>query len=850
MKLALSFVFCAAAFAAPTVSNIRLDHLTHSTNRTIWDISGSAVSYHRVRYGTTTAYEGSTYGGIVVSGWGSSGGIGSLNTDIMANLTGLRYGTFYHICPQSSDDGGSTWSTCVDTTFTTPGLPSPHPALPIAPSATVSKAMPDTTGYLLINDVASDCSNLAAKLSAAETARASTGAILVWPANCDTATGLTLPSPADVTSPASKYLLVVPEWPLGSSFTVPFGTRVTSSTTGFAKLTLTSVDPDISTFYRVLSATGNHHWRFIGFELTTAVTSEDPTTTTDPAPYGQLAELDQVDHFYFDRCYFHGQGYPSRIERGVYFSGNSFAMFDSELSNVDAWKAGIGISDAPTGGMNVSATSTVLTITAGTYYLGSRICTLASSATATITAGSASGNALAYYDMACTLKVVAPSGISATCVNCTFSTTATPTFTTIVNGSGNRAYGALAQVTVTSGAWAAIDVWESNHCLSAYACEGPTGMIGLCGAGQGLAGAGGGPVLIDNNKIEAENIGVHMDDSCGVLADYNNPGFDYSILRNYFTLRPSWYPRDPTYDHKRRWHRNHLEFKTGKRILINGNTLENGWTSLTYGFAIALTSTPGSQPPRPGPDGTGLTDIDITNNIIQNSAAGILQGGADVLIAEPATLRIRIYNTFVQTTPRYESGTGSTRFGPALLTRGAIEDVTINHNTVMSDSPGTIGANWWYHIKDLIEGVVISDSILSSADYDARYGTYFEGLGTSIPNCFGLHANDMFDCGLVSGGLGNQVYTFAGNLLVPWLSANVTNWTAAYTGHTVVPGATAAIRIAAVGCVQGAQWRCVVPVGSPYLNSGTDGLTPGVLWGYTTGGISGRFTGSGSLTLH
>ncbi|HUS05612.1 MAG TPA: hypothetical protein VMZ52_04930 [Bryobacteraceae bacterium] len=779
--------------------------------RATWDLSTTAP-HHRIRYGTTTTYESSKYGGI------QPVPIGTTASDAQGIISGLHPGTAYHFCPQSSDDGAS-WSPCVDAAETTLEAPETHPELPTLPAA-VDIRLPDTAEYAVFQ-VAKDCSNLGSTLVNAENARTLTGAIVVWPENCDTE-GLSFPSPADQTSPLSKWVLVVPEWPLGSNFTVASGTRVQSGARGLAKLTLAAVG-----FHKTaLSIQNLHHWRFIGLEVTTAVTTEDPATTTDPTPYGQLAGLYNVDHVIFDRCYFHGQGYPSRIARGVYFSGKEIAFIDSAFENIDHWKSGVRA------GLRTSAASpNVLTIAAGTYYLGHQVCTFRSEAKATIRSGSADGKALVYVDMHCNLKVVAPLGLSADCSGCLFSTETTPAYP--VNENHNRAFGALASVQVSSGSWAAVTSFEENSPRSAYQWEGPTGLLGLCAAGNGLGGAGGGPVLIQNNGFEVENIAVHLDDSCTNRADYNNPGADFSILRNLFTLRSSWYPLDPAYDHKVRAHRNHLEFKMGKRILIDGNIFENSWASVTaYGFAIVVTPTK-SAFHYPGTDGTGITDITVTNNTIRNSGSGMLiiggveDGGAHGV--PPALQRLRIDNNLVQTAGRYDPSytTAIYHFGPGLMTRGGMEDIRLSHNTFVNDSVGNTGATWWYHIYSLIEGMEIKDNIFIVADYSNWLGSVFESTGFPQPACGGMKAKAMMDCALVSGA-GNTSYTFAGNVLVPWTSANVNNWVRAYRGSTVVTGANSGARLAAVGCLENGDGVCALPAGSNLISMATDGLNPGV----------------------
>src|SRR5205085_3091613 len=91
-------------------------------------------------------------------------------------LSGLMPNLTYHVCPQSSCDGGTTWSACVDTTLTTLPQPYPHPSYP-APPETFTAEYPNTAGYNVVT-VANDCSDLQADLNAAVALQATNGTVI------------------------------------------------------------------------------------------------------------------------------------------------------------------------------------------------------------------------------------------------------------------------------------------------------------------------------------------------------------------------------------------------------------------------------------------------------------------------------------------------------------------------------------------------------------------------------------------------------------------------------------------------------------------------------------------------
>ena len=64
--------------------------------------------------------------------------------------------------------------------------------------------------------------------------------------------------------------------------------------------------------------------------------------------------------------------------------------------------------------------------------------------------------------------------------------------------------------------------------------------------------------------------------------------------------------------------KNLLELKTGRRVLISGNILENNWLSQQVGYAIVVK--PGTENVRTA---AITTDITIANNIVRHSAGGI-----------------------------------------------------------------------------------------------------------------------------------------------------------------------------------------------------------------------------------
>ncbi len=164
------------SLSAATVSNVRTDQLTHSTMRVLFDVTGS-YSYYRVRYiASPGTCSGGSGGALQINGQAPSTLV-ALGQKV--NISGLAPNTTYNVCPEVSADN-VMWSSGVSASFTTLVLPSPHPALPIAPT-TFDTSYPNTSGYTVVT-TAGDCSDLQAKINAAVANQLTAGQVIQIPA--------------------------------------------------------------------------------------------------------------------------------------------------------------------------------------------------------------------------------------------------------------------------------------------------------------------------------------------------------------------------------------------------------------------------------------------------------------------------------------------------------------------------------------------------------------------------------------------------------------------------------------------------------------------------------------------
>ncbi len=296
-----------------------------------------------------------------------------------------------------------------------------------------------------------------------------------------------------------------------------------------------------------------HNWRFVGIEWTTA-TNNDIATTVDPRPYGNLiaAGIDS-GYLIFDRNYMHGWGFPNRFGKtAVDLDGYAVGFIDSEMSRMDFFHPWY------TGFTPAVVNSNIATLTAGTAHMGQLTPATTGTTTIDIVGGQISGSGVVYFDMTGVLQVVLPPGILATCVTtgvtCNVTTANGPAIP--VSPSGGAAGEAIASLTLQNGAF-----------TNFYQLDGFSGMYDTEGCQCFIMGNGPGPYIFDDNYISGSGIPMHFDDSGG---PYLIRG-DYYIHRNSFNVPLTELAGGPISNGLRYGHRQPIEWKSGRRIKVDGN---------------------------------------------------------------------------------------------------------------------------------------------------------------------------------------------------------------------------------------------------------------------------------------
>jgi hypothetical protein len=330
---------------------------------------------------------------------------------------------------------------------------------------------------------------------------------------------------------------------------------------------------------------------------------------------------------------------------------------------------------------------------------------------------------------------------------------------------------------------------------------------------QAIGGWNGpGPFTIVNNYLEAtgENIafGGAFPTIPGVIPS------DIEIRGNLLFKPLTWKIGHPTYAGTAWRVKNHIEFKMGRRILIEGNLLENSWAqSDQQGFSVVLYPETNI-----GVTWATVEDITIRRNIFR-----YVQGGVNFIGGDPYVVPLTQQGILQRITVSdnifehvfWEQGLAS----PAALFRvvnGAI-DCTIDHNTALNDGPPAVFAAATLSLERFIpKRIHFTNNIFLSGDCGRICG--FEGQGTAR----GIPSLAFWD----AGGTVNR------NVMVGGLALN--NPPVTYTPPTLQD----------VGFINPAGGNYQLAAGSPYRGVGIDGKDAGADTSLVSAAVAGVAAGN------
>ena len=222
---------------------------------------------------------------------------------------------------------------------------------------------------------------------------------------------------------------------------------------------------------------------------------------------------------------------------------------------------------------------------------------------------------------------------------------------------------------------------------------------------QAICGWNGpGPYLIDNNYLSAAAENVLFGGADPVIP--NLVPSDIQIVRNTFTKDLTW--RGTSWIVK-----NLLEFKNGRRILIEGNRFEYNWQEDQNGYALNLKPVQSGKAPW-----TTIEDVTIQYNTFDHVAGGIVLTGVDKTYGSKTMSRVAIRHNLLTDVSKARWG------GPGgfLVVGGGAVDVTVDHNTIDHDGFVVNGNG----------APMVRFTFTNNLHRHNQYGIYGNGLGAGM----------------------------------------------------------------------------------------------------------------------
>lgn len=300
-----------------------------------------------------------------------------------------------------------------------------------------------------------------------------------------------------------------------------------------------------------------------------------------------------------------------------------------------------------------------------------------------------------------------------------------------------------------------------------------------------LTDNGGHAYKIVNNFLESSGENFLAGGTDPEIADAVSS--DVEFRRNHCFKRLQWFIDDE-------WGvKNLFELKNAERVWIEGNILENNWTSAQSGSAILFTvrNQNGTAP------WSAVRDVNFENNKIKNVGQGIVVTGEDDNQVSEQTDKIRIHNNLLENMTR-----DYTADGPAFLNLGTVVapilHLTVTHNTFLSPDD-EIGPSLFIRTDSftVADGVRLKDNVFVMGSYNPDW--------TQLDNA-----------------------TIEGNALImessnPRYAENKDNFVSYFPGWLMIDS-----DYAAAGFVNAAGGDYSADTGSPLKNAASDGSDIGI----------------------
>jgi cellulose synthase/poly-beta-1,6-N-acetylglucosamine synthase-like glycosyltransferase len=238
---------------------------------------------------------------------------------------------------------------------------------------------------------------------------------------------------------------------------------------------------------------------------------------------------------------------------------------------------------------------------------------------------------------------------------------------------------------------------------------------------QAIAGWNGpGPFAITNNYLEAAGENVMFGG-----ADPSIEGLvpaDIVVTGNHIAKPLRWRTGTPGAEPTAWTVKNLFELKNARRVVVDGNLLENNWTAAQNGFAVLFTvrNQDGRAP------WSVVEDVTFSNNIVQHVGAGVNILGQDDIHPSQQTRRIAISGNL------FDDVGGPWGSGRLFQILDGTSDVSIRHNTAFNTGFVLFGGDHAPHVGFVFEHNVALHNETGIAGSGTRSGNdslnrYFPG---------------------------------------------------------------------------------------------------------------------------
>ncbi len=211
---------------------------------------------------------------------------------------------------------------------------------------------------------------------------------------------------------------------------------------------------------------------------------------------------------------------------------------------------------------------------------------------------------------------------------------------------------------------------------------------------------GPGPYTIVNNYLEAAGENVLFGGADPAIRGLT--AADVVFRRNYLTKRLAW--RAAGFQVK-----NLFELKNAKRVLVEGNVMENVWRDGQAGYAILLT--PRNQDG--GAPWAAVEDVTIRRNIVRHAGGALSITGEDTNHPSGSTRRVTVAGNLFDDIDAASWG-GS---GAFLLVGNAPAEIVIQHNTIVQSGNIMMAYGGERNAPSPIRGVVFENNLVRHNQY-------------------------------------------------------------------------------------------------------------------------------------